>query len=78
MMENCINLQEIVGFKEWDERLTNRVNEWLKKVMEMQDPKIQTLNEMTGTPEGTPVTAEAIQAAATSVGDTSEDSGLPF
>ena len=28
------------GFKEWDENLTNRVNNWLNKVMAMKDPRI--------------------------------------
>lgn len=60
MMENCINLQEIVGFKEWDERLTNRVNEWLKKVMAMKDPKVPELKVDETTGEPVPPTPENV------------------
>lgn len=40
LKENSLDIRAEKGFKEWDENLTNRVNNWLNKVMAMKDPRI--------------------------------------
>ena len=39
MKENAIDIEKEVGFQEWSEPLTKRVNNWLKTVLNMQNPK---------------------------------------
>lgn len=35
----CPNLTEELGYKEWDEKLANRVNNWINAILSGQDPK---------------------------------------
>ena len=42
---NTINIVEECGYTPWSVDLTIRVNNWLDKVLAMQDPAVQTINE---------------------------------
>ena len=42
---NAINIVEECGYTPWSVDLSIRVNNWLDKVLAMQDPAVQTINE---------------------------------
>lgn len=74
MKENAIDIVEECAYKEWDEKTTNRVNNWIAAVSQMQDPK-------TYTPSSTQAPTATVEETSTSTEDAVNDmmgEDLPF
>ena len=46
MKDNTFDLQKECGYVPWTEELKQRVDRWIKAVLNMQDPSIGTVNEV--------------------------------
>lgn len=79
MKENAINLVDECGYKPWDAELTNRVNNWLDKVLAMKDPEISERKKDEMSNEFSQVEVNTDPGMEMTLGPTSENSdGLPF
>ena len=66
---HVVDLQDECGYQPWSDDVTKRVENWINKVLNMQDPKTETVNEA--------APAEvALNDAATASADPVDD--LPF
>lgn len=80
VIENAPNLVEECGYKPWTDEESERVNKWLKKVLNMQNPEVCDLNEIVGNINNIPKETEVINKQTTNSKEDIEftDDDLPF
>ena len=70
--ENAPDIEDICGYHPWDDTLTQRVNNWITKVLAMQDPVSATTEEVTE------IQAAAAEVLATEPAEPAPGDDLPF
>lgn len=69
LKENSLDIVEECSYKEWSPEVTERVNNWIDKVLNMEDPKIPSIER---------VIQNAKTEEPTELSDDKAEDGLPF
>lgn len=69
LKENALDIVEECSYKEWSPEVTERVNNWIDKVLNMEDPKIPSIER---------VVQNAKTEEPTELSDDKVEDGLPF
>lgn len=70
-----VNIEEECGYQPWTPEVEARVNNWINKVLNMQDPKTESVNEAAG---AAPVNLNDAASAAAEAADAMATGDLPF
>lgn len=77
LKENSFDLVDECGYKDWDEVVTKRVNNWIAAVVAMKDPKSMIITEVAPQPM-TPTESPSSDAVADMMNMNEEPGDLPF
>lgn len=78
LKENALNLEDECGYKEWNEELKSRVNNWIELVADMKDPST-TINTSQPVTSSEPKSEASTNAQSVDIfSGVNDDNDLPF